>query len=71
MGQGVLELFADAGLARDRDGALVVGGVPVEEIARSTGTPAYVYHADAIRRHYAALTSALGSVPHRVDYAVK
>jgi diaminopimelate decarboxylase len=71
MGQGVLELFADAGLARDRAGALLLGGVPVEEIARGTGTPAYVYNADAIRGHYAALTAALAGVPHRVDYAVK
>ena len=71
MGQGVLALFADAGLARDREGALRLDGVPVEEIARSTGTPAYVYNAGAIRRHYAALTSALAGVPHRVDYAVK
>jgi diaminopimelate decarboxylase len=71
MGQGVLALFADAGLVRDREGALLLGGVPVEEIARGTGTPAYVYNADAIRRHYAALTLALDGVAHRVDYAVK
>jgi len=51
MGQGVLALFADAGLVRDREGALLLGGVPVEEIARGTGTPAYVYNADANRRH--------------------
>ena len=71
MGQGVLALFADAGLTRDRDGALILGGVPVETIARSTGTPVYVYNADAIRSRYAELTAALGGVPHRVDYAVK
>ena len=71
MGQGVLALFEDAGLTRDRDGALILGGVPLERIARSTGTPAYVYNADAIRRRYAALGSALAGMPHRVEYAVK
>lgn len=71
MGQGVLALFDDAGLTRDRGGALLLGGVAVEEIARGAGTPAYVYNAEAIRRRYAELTSALERVPHRVDYAVK
>jgi len=64
-------LFADAGLTRDDDGALRFGGVPVDDIARGAGTPAYVYNAAAIRVRYAALTQALAALPHRIQYAVK
>jgi diaminopimelate decarboxylase len=64
-------LFADAGLTRAGDGALLFGGVSVEAIARSAGTPAYVYNADAIRRRYSALTAALAPLPHQIQYAVK
>ena len=82
MGQGVLSghgplapaelagLFADAGLTR-RDGALELGGVPLGAIADSAGTPVYVYHAEAIRARYRCLDQALGSLPHRICYAVK
>ena len=86
MGQGVLAvdggtggqaggresaLFADAGLRRDPDGLLLVDGVPIESIAQATGTPSYVYCAEAIRRHFAELSNALAGIPHRIDYAVK
>lgn len=64
-------LFADAGLTRAGDGALLFGGVSVEAIARTAGTPAYVYNADAIRRRYRALTDALAGLPHQIQYAVK
>jgi diaminopimelate decarboxylase len=64
-------LFADAGLTRTPDGALLFGGVPVEAIARSAGTPAYAYNAEAIRRRYEALTQALEPLPHQIQYAVK
>jgi diaminopimelate decarboxylase len=66
-------LFADAGLSR-AEGALLVAGVPVEEIARRAGTPAYVYNAEAIRSAYASLRVALdGLAPleSRIHYAVK
>jgi diaminopimelate decarboxylase len=47
------------------DGVLVA-------IARTVGTPTYVYDADAIRARYAELTAALGSrVPFHVHYSVK
>ena len=79
MGQGVLSgpasadleaLLADAGLER-RDGSLVMAGVALSAVADAVGTPAYVYNADAIRARYAALDTALASLPHRICYAVK
>lgn len=73
MGEGVLttnELFADAGLER-RDGALLLGGVLLAEIVQQAGTPAFVYNAAAIRERYRSLDVALGSIPHRICFAVK
>jgi diaminopimelate decarboxylase len=72
VGQGLLidERFADAGLAR-RDGALLLGAVPLADIARTVGTPVYVYNAGAIRDRYRALDEALAPVRHRLCYAVK
>ena len=64
-------LFADAGLTRAEDGALLFGGISVESIAKAAGTPAYVYNAEAIRRRYEALTDALTPLPHQIQYAVK
>ncbi len=76
MGQGVLSprqarLFADAGLTRAGDGALLFGGLSVEAVARAAGTPAYLYNADAIRDRYRALDAALTALPHQIQYAVK
>ena len=77
MGKGVLSesatelpLFADAGLER-AGGSLALGGVRLSEIAETTGTPVYVYNAEAIRAQYQALDRALGGLPHRICYAVK
>ncbi|MGZ8391911.1 MAG: diaminopimelate decarboxylase [Gemmatimonadales bacterium] len=84
MGEGVLKgraggradrrtvppLFADAGLER-RDGSLYLGEVCLTDIARDVGTPAYVYNAEAIRGRYRWLDGALGSLPHRICFAVK
>lgn len=84
MGQGVLTggvpraatagqraaLFEAAGLERAA-GSLRLGGVALTEVAEATGTPVFVYHADAIRRQYAALDAAMAGVPHRIAYAVK
>ncbi|HEU4801208.1 MAG TPA: diaminopimelate decarboxylase [Gemmatimonadales bacterium] len=75
MGQGILSseraaLLEDAGLVR-RDGALVLDGVPLAEIAATVGTPTYVYSAAVIRRRYAELDAALAPVPHRIAFAVK
>ncbi len=79
MGQGVLTapraadrdaLLSDAGLER-RDGSLLMAGLPLSAVADAVGTPAYVYNAEAVRARYASLDAALGSIPHRICYAVK
>jgi diaminopimelate decarboxylase len=63
-------LFADAGLER-KNGVLFASGVSLHEIADRTGTPAFVYNADAIRQRYRVLDTALSSVPHQICFAVK
>lgn len=83
MGEGVLTgrtgvpadrrsapLFADAGLGR-KDGALLLAGVSLVDIAERAGTPAFVYNAEAIRKQYGLLDEALAPLPHRICYAVK
>ncbi len=65
------ELFRDAGLERGADGLLRLGGVSLEAVLRDVGSPAYVYHADAIRDRYRAIEAAFAGIPHRVHYAVK
>lgn len=63
-------LFDDAGLDR-RGASLVFGGVPLSTVADAVGTPLYVYNAEVIRRQYQRLDQALGTVPHRICFAVK
>jgi diaminopimelate decarboxylase len=63
-------LFADAGLKR-RDRALYLGEVSLTDIAKEVGTPAYVYNAEAIQSRYRSLDRSLGSLPHRICFAVK
>src|SRR4051812_13220204 len=45
--------------------------VPLADIAKKTGTPAYVYSAGAIIENYKAYDEAFGDLPHTVCYAVK
>lgn len=54
-----------------RDGALHAEDVPLTEIARGVGTPAYVYSAATLLRHYRLFEEALAWGPHLVCYAVK
>ena len=76
MGEGLLtaphSFTSDgaAGFVR-RDGWLHADAVPLAEIARAAGTPAYVYSASVIRAQYARLDAALHGVPHRLHYSVK
>lgn len=63
-------LFEDAGLERRGD-SLYLGDASLSDIARDVGTPAYVYNAEAIRGRYRSLDTALGSLPHRICFAVK
>lgn len=53
------------------DRNLYVEGVELEEIARSAGTPVYVYSATAIRERFQRYDEAFGDTPHEVFYAVK
>src|SRR5262249_31508272 len=52
---------------------LHLAGTDLHELARRTGTPAFVYNADRVRANLARLRGALAAeqVPHRVFYAIK
>ena len=52
-------------------GVLHCEGVPLPEIARGVGTPAYVYSHGALERAYRELDEAFGDLDHLVCYAVK
>src|SRR5690348_5516634 len=54
-----------------RHAALECESVPLESIARRTGTPAYVYSRAAFTENYRELHRALKRIPHRICYAVK
>lgn len=45
--------------------------VPLEQLARAVGTPAYVYSASHIREQYRRLATALSGARHRIHYSVK
>lgn len=53
------------------EGGLCCEGVPLDEIARSAGTPTYVYSYAALERAYRELDEAFSSLDHLVCYAVK
>ncbi len=52
-------------------GTLYCEGVPLDQIARDVGTPAYVYSAATIRDRYERLERMLAPVPHRIHYTLK
>ncbi len=54
-----------------RQGALCAETVPLADIARTYGTPCYVYSRATIERHYHAFDRAVGDHPHLICYAVK
>jgi diaminopimelate decarboxylase len=54
-----------------RDGRGFVEGVPLAQIADRCGTPTYVYSRAHFAAQFAALDTALGTLPHRICYAVK
>ena len=45
--------------------------VPLERIARTVGTPVYIYSERTLRRHVRVFDEAFRSVPHLICYAVK
>lgn len=53
------------------DQDLYCENVPLADIARRAGTPAYVYSSAAILENYGAYHEALGDLPHTICYAVK
>lgn len=53
------------------DDGLHCEGVPLSEIARSVGTPAYVYSHAALENAYRELDEAFSGLDHLVCYAVK
>jgi diaminopimelate decarboxylase len=50
---------------------LACDGLPVQSIVERSGTPVYVYSAEAIRRAYRAIDDAFASYPHAIHYALK
>jgi diaminopimelate decarboxylase len=53
------------------DGRLHCEATPLEAIAESTGTPTYVYSANAALSAFEAYDRALADIPHLTCYAVK
>jgi diaminopimelate decarboxylase len=60
---------AGRGLKRRRD--LYCEGVSLEQLAASTGTPAYVYSRASIEEAYRRFDCAFGPLPHTLCYSVK
>jgi diaminopimelate decarboxylase len=54
-----------------KKGELFCENASVKKLAAKYGTPLYVYSRATITRHFTELDAALGSVDHRVCYAVK
>ena len=54
-----------------RDGELFAEDVPLSHIAAEVGTPAYVYSAATLRRHFRVFNEAFADKPHLVCYAMK
>ena len=54
-----------------RNGQLFAEDVAVADIARTYGTPTYVYSRATLERHWHAFNDAFGDQPHLVCYAVK
>src|SRR5436309_2360951 len=53
------------------DNTLHCENVPLADIAKKAGTPAYVYSSAVILENYRAYDEAFGDLPHNVCYAVK
>src|SRR5262245_38466210 len=54
-----------------KDGELYAEDLPLKEIARQVGTPAYVYSLATLRRHYRVFDQAFQSQPHLICSSVK
>jgi diaminopimelate decarboxylase len=58
------------GFLREQD-VLTCDGVPLDRIARDTGTPVHVYSGPLIDARYRELDEAFAGYPHRFHYAIK
>ena len=56
---------------RDTAGRLTVGGLRLDEIAATHGTPLYVYSGDGIREDYDNFAAAVAPVDGTVHFALK
>ncbi|WP_339108476.1 diaminopimelate decarboxylase [Thioclava sp. GXIMD4216] len=54
-----------------KNGALHAEDVPVSEIAKSVGTPVYIYSAATLERHFKLFQEALGWTDHLICFAIK
>src|SRR5579871_3198635 len=45
--------------------------VPLADVARAVGTPAYVYSSASILENFRAYDESFGALPHTICYAVK
>ena len=57
--------------ARDNQGRLCAGGMPLGDIAASHGSPLYVYSGDGIRDDYRRFAAAVAPVDGSVHFALK
>ena len=57
--------------ARDDQGRLCAGGIPLGDIAASHGSPLYVYSGDGIRDDYRRFAAAVAPVDGSVHFALK
>ena len=57
--------------ARDDQGRLCAGGMPLSDIAASHGSPLYVYSGDGIRDDYCRFAAAVAPVDGSVHFALK
>ncbi len=65
-----MSVFPNPHLLR-RDGSLWLEGVSLTELARTYGTPLYVYSRTALEEAYRSYDAAFASHSHRICYAVK
>jgi len=54
-----------------RDGRLFAEDVDLVDLAKTYGTPAYVYSRATLTRHFRVMDEAMGNHPHLICYAVK
>jgi diaminopimelate decarboxylase len=58
-------------LTRDSSGRLLLGGVPLRDVAQHHGTPSYVYDLDGMATRARELEASFEGTAHLVAYAVK